>query len=112
MAEPGLQGEAMRRFFAAVPANPGMAFVAVLHLSPDHQSHVSQMLGKVAKLPVQEVRTDTPIEPDHIYVIAPDTALTMEGARSASARPAGGRAIRSTRFSPRSRRSSARSRSP
>jgi two-component system CheB/CheR fusion protein len=83
--------EAMRKFFAAVPAEPGMAFVAVLHLSPDHLSNLASMLGKISKLPVQEVRGDTAIEVNRIYVIVPDTALTMEGgvlrAGPAGARP-------------------------
>ena len=37
---------ALQAFFAATPADTGMAFVVVLHLSPDHESMLAQILQR------------------------------------------------------------------
>lgn len=42
---------ALRTFFAAAPEKPGMAFIVVLHLHPEHESHLADLLRKVVKLP-------------------------------------------------------------
>ena len=36
--------EALQAFFERMPADTGMAFVVVMHLSPDHDSHLAEML--------------------------------------------------------------------
>ncbi|MCS3861946.1 chemotaxis response regulator CheB [Salinibacter ruber] len=36
--------EALRRFFRNLPGETGMAFVVVLHLSPDHESNLTDIL--------------------------------------------------------------------
>ena len=69
---------ALRKFFSAVPEKPGMAFIVVLHLSPEHESHLADLLRKVVTLPLTEVEGDTAVERDHVYVITPKHALTLE----------------------------------
>ena len=71
--------DALRKFFEALPEKTGMAFVVVLHLHPEHESHLAELLGRVCKLPLQEVTEDTPLAPDHVFVIRPRFALTIEG---------------------------------
>jgi two-component system, chemotaxis family, CheB/CheR fusion protein len=56
-----------------------MAYVLIPHLDPTHESILSEILSKTTRLLVQEVRGDTLLEPDHVYVISPDTILTMAG---------------------------------
>ncbi|MEP7056435.1 MAG: chemotaxis protein CheB, partial [Caldimonas sp.] len=68
---------ALARFFEAMPARNGMAFVVVLHLSPSHESHASEILQRSTRMPVSQVRDSAPIEADHVYVIPPGQQLTL-----------------------------------
>lgn len=68
---------ALLRLFENMPANNGMAFVIVLHLSPKHQSNVDQVLRRVTRMPVMQVMETVKIEPNHIYVIAPNKQLAL-----------------------------------
>src|SRR5262249_18398736 len=45
---------AFKTFFEKVPADSGMAFVLVQHLSPDHKSALAEILSKAAAVPVLE----------------------------------------------------------
>ncbi len=69
--------EAYTELFRALPAETGMAFVVVQHLDPNHQSMLSELIAKAAKLPVEEVKEGTAIRPDHVYVIPPNAFMTM-----------------------------------
>ncbi|MEN4904351.1 chemotaxis protein CheB [Luteimonas sp. TWI1437] len=83
---------ALRRLFEQAPATGGLAYVVILDLSPRHQRQASQELRHCTPMPVIEVNAPTPIEPNHVYVIAPTTSLTMDdgylGVRAVD-RPAG-----------------------
>jgi two-component system, chemotaxis family, CheB/CheR fusion protein len=71
---------AFTAFFEAVEATPGpvnMAFVVISHLSPDHKSHLAELLQRKVRLPVLEVAAKTEIEAGHVYVIAPGQALVV-----------------------------------
>lgn len=69
--------EALRTFFEALPARSGAAYVIVLHLAPDHASVLPDVLRAVTAMPVVQVIDATPIEVNHVYVIAPSMVLTM-----------------------------------
>ncbi|KVZ94038.1 CheR family methyltransferase [Burkholderia ubonensis] len=68
---------ALLEFFEALPAHTSMAFVVVVHLAPDHESNLASLLQKATGMPVLQVTTATPIQPDHVYLIAPSLELTM-----------------------------------
>ena len=68
---------ALMRFFERMPADNGMAFVVILHLSPTHESNVAEILQRVTKMPVMQVEQDMPIQVNHVYVIPPGHDLTM-----------------------------------
>jgi two-component system CheB/CheR fusion protein len=80
--------EAFRELLEALPNDTGMAFVLVSHLSKTHKSMLSELLSKVTKMPVAEVRAETPLLADHIYVIPPNAMLAIEK-EGLSARPIG-----------------------
>jgi two-component system, chemotaxis family, CheB/CheR fusion protein len=63
--------QALQAFFGAVPERPGMAFVVVLHLAPDHQSSLPEVLQRATKLPVRHAAETQRVEPDTVYVIPP-----------------------------------------
>ena len=68
---------ALGDFFGAVAVDLGMAYVVVQHLSPDRESELTEILQRRTKMPVQQIRGDATVEPDHIYVIAPDSSLRI-----------------------------------
>src|SRR6202046_1167737 len=70
--------EAFRELLEALPNDTGMAFVLVSHLSQTYKSMLSELLSKVTKMPVAEVRGETPILANHIYVISPNVTLAMQ----------------------------------
>ena len=70
--------QALRKFFENVPAKTGISYVVILHLSPDHDSMLAELLQSVTTIPVTQVTSKTMVEPDHVYVIPPNQHLTME----------------------------------
>ena len=70
--------EAFRELVQALPIDTGMAFVLVSHLSKTYKSMLSELLSKVTKMPVAEVRGETPVLANHIYVISPNATLAIE----------------------------------
>lgn len=71
--------QATLSFFEHMPSDSGMAFVVIMHLSPDHKSGVDKVLQGVTSMPVQQVTGPLAIEPNHIYVISPALELSMDG---------------------------------
>jgi two-component system CheB/CheR fusion protein len=69
--------ESISELIAAIPANMGMAYVYVQHLAPRRASHLAKILSKKTALPVEEARDGVKISPDHLYVIVPNTTLTI-----------------------------------
>jgi two-component system, chemotaxis family, CheB/CheR fusion protein len=67
---------ALRTFFSHVPEDSGVAWVVVVHLSPEHKSHLADVLQPYVRMPVQQVTGTLPLEPDHVYVIPPGANLT------------------------------------
>ncbi|MGI4871175.1 MAG: CheR family methyltransferase [Janthinobacterium lividum] len=69
---------ALREFFEHVPEDSDMAYVVILHLSPDHDSQLAQVLQAVTRIPVTQVTEKVEIVPNHIYVVPPNQHLMME----------------------------------
>src|ERR1043165_2733168 len=69
--------KAFKEFFAHVPHESGMAYVVILHLSPEHESHLAEVLQVATEMPVMQVSGSVQIEPNHIYVIPPNKSLAM-----------------------------------
>lgn len=71
----------MIRLFEAMPSDSGMAFLVVMHLDPDRDSGLAHLLGQHNAMAVVEAADGMAIEPDHVYVIAPDSSLTVDDGR-------------------------------
>ena len=80
---------ALRQFFAQVPARSGAAYAVILHLSPDYESRLSEVLQTATALPITQVNGRIPLEPDHVYVIAPNASLAIADGHIVSAPPSG-----------------------
>jgi PAS domain S-box-containing protein len=70
--------QALRDFFQRVPPYSQIAYVVILHLSPDHDSQLAHVLQTVAHIPVTQVTEKVAIAPNHIYVVSPNQHLVME----------------------------------
>ena len=73
--------EAISELLAALPSQNGMAFVIVQHLGPDHESLLTELLGKRTPMPVAQAEEGIVIEPEHVYVIPPNATLTVSDQR-------------------------------
>jgi two-component system CheB/CheR fusion protein len=73
--------EALSELLSALPAEWGLACIVVQHLDPDHESLLTEILAKRTSLPVMLAYDGVVTEPDHVYVIPPNTTLTMIGDR-------------------------------
>jgi two-component system CheB/CheR fusion protein len=69
--------KALQDFFANVPADSGMAYVVILHMSPEHESRLAEVLQNTAAIPVTQVRERVLVRPDHVYVIPPNKSLKI-----------------------------------
>ncbi|MFW6093249.1 MAG: CheR family methyltransferase [Pseudomonadota bacterium] len=70
--------EAWQALFQAMPADTGMAFVLVLHLDPSRTSHIAEILqGSTDNVTIVQAEGTVVLEPDHAYVIAPNSKLHM-----------------------------------
>jgi two-component system CheB/CheR fusion protein len=69
--------QALMRLLQGMPADGGMAFVAVLHISPNHACHVDEVLQRSITMPVVQVLGTTPIEKNTVYLISPSNDLSL-----------------------------------
>src|SRR5262249_43064751 len=66
---------ALQSFFANTQPHENTAYVVILHLSPDHDSRLAEVLQATATMPVRQVTEATPIVADQIYVVPPNKSL-------------------------------------
>jgi len=73
--------EALIALFKSLPENINMAFVLIQHLEPQHKSALSEILSREASLNIREAKNNTKVEPAHVYVIPPNTLMTISKGR-------------------------------
>jgi two-component system CheB/CheR fusion protein len=71
--------EPLQQFFAGVPAGSGLAYIVVQHMDPTHKALLAELLQRATSMPVHEAVQAQYIEPDTVYVIPPDSELTVRG---------------------------------
>ncbi|MEO7937052.1 MAG: chemotaxis protein CheB [Burkholderiaceae bacterium] len=69
--------EALEHFFAQVPAKSGLAYIVVQHLDPTQKAMLPELLQRVTVLRVREAGEQMRVEADHVYVIPPNTELSL-----------------------------------
>src|SRR4030095_5747392 len=80
--------EAFSALLKHLPLDTGIGFVLVQHLDPVHDSALTQLLGRATALPVHEVTNNLRVEANHVYVIPPNTNLSItEGVLTLGPRP-------------------------
>src|SRR5450631_2780574 len=69
--------EALTALLKALPPDTGLAFVIIQHLNPQHESLLPDLLARSTAMPVRQVKDGIRIEPNHVYVIPPNTSLAV-----------------------------------
>jgi two-component system, chemotaxis family, CheB/CheR fusion protein len=70
---------ALEAFFSAMPvdADPGMAFVVVQHLAPDHKSLLTDLIRRRTRMQVFEVQDGLAVQPNCAYIIPPNRDMAF-----------------------------------
>ena len=70
---------AFEAFFSGLPsdADPGMAFVLVQHLAPDHHSIVTDLIRRYTRMQVFEVDDGMAVQPNCAYIIPPNRDMAF-----------------------------------
>lgn len=68
---------ALELFLENVPPRSGLAYVIVQHLDPTHKARLVELLQRVSAIPVREAEHGMSILPDCVYVIPPNTELSV-----------------------------------
>jgi two-component system, chemotaxis family, CheB/CheR fusion protein len=69
--------EALSDLLSALSPDTGMAFVLVQHLDPRHHSILTELLTRKTRMTVTEVSDGLLVEPNHLYVIPPNTTMSI-----------------------------------
>ena len=74
---------AFEAFFSGMPAgsDPGMAFVLVQHLAPDHKSLLTELIRRYTRMQVFEVEDGMEVQPNCAYIIPPNRDMAFLGGR-------------------------------
>jgi two-component system CheB/CheR fusion protein len=72
---------AFESFFSGLPvdAEPGMAFVLVQHLAPDHKSILTGLIQRYTRMQVFEVEDGMRVRPNCTYIIPPNRDMAFLG---------------------------------
>ncbi len=69
--------EALEQFLKNVPVNSGMAYVVIQHLDPTQKGMLPELLQRISKMKVFQVKDRMKIEPDFVYVIPPNKSMSL-----------------------------------
>jgi len=69
--------EALEQFLGNVPENSGMAYVVIQHLDPTQKGMLPELLQRVSKMRVFQVKDHTVVKPNCIYVIPPNKSMSI-----------------------------------
>lgn len=68
---------AFTTFLRHMPPDSGLAFVLVQHLDPQQPSLLPELLASHTAMPVRHAVNQTPVAPNQVYLIPPNTALSI-----------------------------------
>ncbi len=70
---------ALEQFFDRMPAESGMCFVVIQHLSPDFKSLMDDLLARHTSMPIHRVESGMPLCANTVYLIPPKAQMTVRG---------------------------------
>jgi two-component system CheB/CheR fusion protein len=69
--------EAIEQFLENVPENSGMAYIVVQHLDPTHKGMLPELLQRVSRMKVFQVKDRMVVRPNCVYVIPPNKTMSI-----------------------------------
>jgi two-component system CheB/CheR fusion protein len=69
--------EALEQFLSNVPEESGMSFVVIQHLDPTQKGMLPELLQRVSKMKVYQAKDRMPVKINSIYVIPPNTSMSI-----------------------------------
>jgi two-component system CheB/CheR fusion protein len=69
--------EALEQFLSHVPQGSGMAFVIIQHLDPTHKGVMPELLQRATSMEVFQVRDRMKVKPNTVYVIPPNSDMSI-----------------------------------
>ncbi len=69
--------EALEQFLSNVPDKSGMAYIVIQHLDPTQKGMLPELLQRITKMPVRQVRDRMPVKMNTVYVIPPNTTMSV-----------------------------------
>jgi len=69
--------EALEQFLGNVPENSGMAYVVIQHLDPTQKGLLPELLQRISKMKVFQVKDRMAVKPNCVYVIPPNTSMSI-----------------------------------
>jgi len=71
--------EAVQGLLKKLPPDTGMAYVLIQHLDPHYESKLTAIHSKMTRMRVLEAEDRMRVEPNHLYVIPPNTCMCIKG---------------------------------
>ncbi len=69
--------EALEQFLGNVPENSGMAYVVIQHLDPTQKGMLPELLQRISRMQVFQVKDRMTVKPDCVYVIPPNKSMSI-----------------------------------
>ncbi len=85
---------ALEEFFGHTPPDSGLAYLVVQHLDPTQKAMLGELLQRVTTMPVREAENGKQVEPNCVYVIPPNTELSIRKSVLSLAKPSEPRGMR------------------
>ncbi|MBL9165405.1 MAG: PAS domain-containing protein [Planctomycetaceae bacterium] len=73
--------ESLERFFKSMPADSGLAFVVIQHLSPDFKSLMDELLARHTRMRIHRVENGMDVDANSIYLIPPKKEMIISGGK-------------------------------
>jgi two-component system CheB/CheR fusion protein len=73
--------ESLEKFFMQMPADSGMAFVVIQHLSPDFKTMMDELLARRTSMSIRLAQNDMPVQPDAVYLLPPKKDMIIAEGR-------------------------------
>src|SRR5205823_240861 len=64
--------EAFLELLKALPGDPGLALLFVVHMEPHRKSQLADVLAQATEMPVQEAAEGMAIERNQVYILPPN----------------------------------------
>ncbi len=70
--------EALEQLLTNVPENSGIAYVVIQHLDPTQKGMLPELLQRVSKIKVFQVKDPMSVKPNCVYVIPPNKSMSIK----------------------------------